>query len=74
MLLETYPKASKASNEILTEEEDQIIHPVIYESIDSDLVRDVIKKTRGSAETPYLDYFLAVFLEFFPKSRFEGRA
>ena len=49
VILKKYPKASEASNEILIEEEVQNVHPVIYDSIDSEMVRDAIKKTRGSA-------------------------
>ena len=49
VILEKYPKASEASNEILIEEEVQNVHPVIYDSIDSEMVRDAIKKTRDSA-------------------------
>lgn len=41
------PKAYKASNEILVQEELQNIHPVIYDSHHSGTVRDAIKKTRG---------------------------
>ena len=46
MLLEKQPKAS---SDILIEEEVQNVHPVIYDSIDSEMVRDAIEKTRGSA-------------------------
>ena len=49
MLLKKHPKASEASNDILTQEEVQNVHPVIYDSIDSEMVRDAIEKTRGSA-------------------------
>ena len=49
VILEKYPKASEASNEILIEEEVQNVHPVIYDSIDSEMVRDAIKKKRDSA-------------------------
>ena len=49
MLLEKHPKASEASNDILIEEEVQNVHPVIYDSIDSKMVRDAIIKIRGSA-------------------------
>ena len=55
MLLEKHPKASEASNDILIEEEVQNVHPVIYDSIDSELVRDTIKKTCGSADPSGLD-------------------
>ena len=46
VLLEKHPKASKASNDMLVEEEEvQNVHPVIYDSIDSEIVRDAIKKS-----------------------------
>ena len=54
MLLEKHPKASEASNDILIEEEVHT-HPVIYDSIDSKIVRDAIIKTRGSAGPLGLD-------------------
>ena len=50
-----HPKASEASNDILIEEEIQNVHPVIYDSIDSETVLDAIKKTRGSARPSRLD-------------------
>ena len=49
VLLEKHPKASEASNDILIQEEVQKVHPVIYDSIDSEMVRGAIEKTRGSA-------------------------
>ena len=52
MLLEKQPKAS---SDILIEEEVQNVHPVIYDSIDSEMVRDAIEKTRGSAGPLGLD-------------------
>ena len=42
VLLEKHPKASEAPNDILIEEEVQNVHPVIYGSIDSEMVRDAI--------------------------------
>ena len=45
VLLQKHPKASKASNDILIEKEVQNVHPVIYNSIDSEMVRHAIKKT-----------------------------
>ena len=42
MLLKKHPKASDASRNILIEEEVQNVHPVIYDSIDSEMVRDAI--------------------------------
>ena len=50
-----HPKASEASNDILIEEEVQNVHPAIYDSIDSETVRDAIKKTRGSTGPSRLD-------------------
>ena len=55
VLLEKHPKASEASNDILIQEEVQNVHPVIYDSIDSEMVRDAIKKKRGSAGPSGLD-------------------
>ena len=55
MLLEKHPKACEASNDILIKEEVQNVHPVIYDSIDSEMVGDAIKKTRGSAGSSGLD-------------------
>ena len=55
VLLEKHPKASEASNDILIEEEVQNTHPVIYDSVDSKIVRDAIIKTRGSAGPLGLD-------------------
>ena len=55
VLLEEYPKASETSSDILIEEEIQNIHSAIYDSIDSEMVRDAIKKTRGSAGLSGLD-------------------
>ena len=52
VLLEKQPKAS---SDILIEEEVQNVHPVIYDSIDSEMVRDAIEKTRGSAGPSGLD-------------------
>ena len=37
------------------QEEGQNVHPVIYDSIDSEMVRDAIEKTRGSAGPSGLD-------------------
>lgn len=47
VVLEKRPKAYKPSNEILIQEELQNIHPVIYDSRHSGMVRDAIKKTCG---------------------------
>ena len=55
VLLKKHPKASEASNGVLIAEEAQNLHSVIYDSIDSEMVRDAIKKTRGSAGPSGLD-------------------
>ena len=55
VLLEKHPKATEASSDILIQEEVQDIHPVIYDSIDSEMVRDAIEKTRGPAGPSGLD-------------------
>ena len=55
VLLGKHPETSKAFNNILTEKEFQNIHPVIYDSIDSAMVGDAIKKTRGSTNPSGLD-------------------
>ena len=55
VLLEKYPKASKTSTDILIEEEVQNVHHVMYDSIDSEMVRDVIKKTLVLKTTSALD-------------------
>ena len=55
MLLKKHPKASEASNDILIQEELQNVHPVIYDSIDSEMFRDAAEKTRGSAGPSGLD-------------------
>ena len=55
VILEKHPNTSEASNDILFEEKAQNVHPVIYGSIDSEMVRDAIKKTRGSAGPLGLD-------------------
>ena len=55
VLLEKYLKASEASNDILIQEEVQNVHPVIYDSIDSEMVRNAIEKTRSFAGPSGLD-------------------
>ena len=45
VLLEKHLKASEASNDLLIEEEVQNVHPVIYDSTDSEMVIDAIEKT-----------------------------
>ena len=55
VLLQKHPKASEASNDILIEEEVQNVHPVIYDSIDLEMVREAIKKTRSTAGPSGLD-------------------
>ena len=55
VLLGKHPKAFEASKDILTEEEVQNVHPVIYDKIDLEMVKDAIEKSRGSAGLPGLD-------------------
>ena len=55
VLLEKYLKASEAYNDILIQEEVQNVHPVIYDSIDSEMVRNAIEKTRSFAGPSGLD-------------------
>ena len=55
MFLEKHLKASEASSDILIEEEVQNVHCVIYDGIDSKMVRDAIIKTRGFAGPSGLD-------------------
>ena len=55
MLFEAHPKASETSNDILIEEEVQSEHPVIYDSIDSGMVRDAVEKICGSVGYSGLD-------------------
>lgn len=45
----------EAPNEILLEEGFQDVHPVIYDRIDSDMVRETMKKTRCSTGPSVLD-------------------
>lgn len=45
----------EAPNEILLEEGFQDVHPVIYDRIDSDMVRETMKKTRCSTSPSVLD-------------------
>ena len=46
VLLEKHPKVP---NEILLDEEVQYVHPVTYDMINFDVVKEAIKKIRGSA-------------------------
>ena len=55
MLLEKHPKASEASNDILIQKRVKKVHAVLYDRIDSEMVRDAIEKTRGSAGPLGLD-------------------
>ena len=55
MLLEKHPKASEACNYIIIEEEVQNVHPVIYDTIDSEMVRNAIEITNSSAGPLGLD-------------------
>ena len=55
ILQQKHPKTSEASDEILLKETPQEVHPVIYESINSEMVKDAIKKTRGAAGSSGMD-------------------
>ena len=46
ILQQKHSKVSKGSDDILIQEKPQEVHPVIYESINSEVVKDAIKKTR----------------------------
>ena len=48
LFLGRHPKASKAPNKILLDEEVQDLYPVIHTPCNSDMVREAIKKTQGS--------------------------
>ena len=48
VLLEKHLKPFKASNDILIEEEVQNVHPLTYDTIDSEMVRDAIIKMRSA--------------------------
>ena len=57
ILQEKHPKASIAPSEILLNDQVQEVHPVVYDSIDSDMIKEAIKKTRGSAGPSGLDAY-----------------
>ena len=50
-----HPKASEASDDILLKGTPQEVHRVIYESINSEMVKDAIKKTREAAGPSGMD-------------------
>ena len=54
MFQQNHPKAPEASDDIL-KETPQELYPVIYESINSGMVKDSIKKTRGAAGPSVMD-------------------
>ena len=49
VLQQKLSEASEASDEILLKETPQEIHPAIYKSINSEMVKYAIKRTRGAA-------------------------
>ena len=49
MLQQKRFKASEASDDIILKGTPQEVHPVTCESINSEIVKDAIKKTRGAA-------------------------
>ena len=55
VLLEKHPPASKADEEVLLKDEINDIHPVIYECIDSEYVKEAAKRTKGAAGPSGLD-------------------
>ena len=55
ILQQKHPEASEASDDILLKGTPQEVHPVIYESINSEMVKDAIKKTRGAAGPSGMD-------------------
>ena len=55
ILQQKHPEVSEASDDILLKEIPQEIHRVIYESINSEMVKNVIKKTRGAAGPSGMD-------------------
>ena len=55
ILQQKHPEASETSGDILLKETPQEVHPVTYESINSQMVRDAIKKTREAAGPSGMD-------------------
>ena len=55
ILQQKHSDASEASDEILLKETPQEVHPVIYESINSEMVKGAIKRTRGAAGPSGMD-------------------
>ena len=49
ILQQKHPEASEASDDMLLKETPPEVHLVIYESINSEMVKDALKKTRGAA-------------------------
>ena len=47
ILQQKHPEASEASDHILLKETPLKVHPVIYESMNSEMVKYTVKKTRG---------------------------
>ena len=55
ILQQKHPEVSEESDDILLKETTQEVHPVIYESINSEMVKDAIKKTRRAAGPSGMD-------------------
>ena len=55
ILQRKYPEASEASDDILLKETPQEVHLVIYESRNSEMVKDAIKNTKVSAGPSGMD-------------------
>ena len=50
-----HPEASEASDNMLLKETPQEVHSVIYKSINSEMVKDTIKRTRAAAGPSEVD-------------------
>ena len=55
MLQQKYPESCEASDDILLKKLPQEVDPVIYKNINSEMVKDAIKKTRGAAVPSRMD-------------------
>ena len=55
ILQQKHPEASEEADNLLRKETHQEVHLVIYESINSEMVKDAIKKTRGAAGPSKID-------------------
>ena len=55
ILPQKHPEASEVSNDMLLKETRQEVHPVIYESINSEMLKDTIKTKRGTTGLSEMD-------------------